>query len=96
MTKTPVTEEWKQNVDYELIPADNNEWKVRILKGDFIECVFQFGNVNFDDGDLLVQFDYTLDYSPDPDVKSTNTELQKVVSNILHSLLIGMIDDNQP
>ena len=53
-------------------------------------------DVNFDDGDLLIQFDYTLDYSPDPDVKSTNAELQKVVSNILHSLLVGMINDNQP
>lgn len=92
MTKTPATENWKQNVDYELIPADNNDWKVRILKGDFIETVFHFGNVSFTDEDLLVKFDFTLDYSPDPDVKSTNAELQTVASNILHSLLIGMLE----
>ena len=96
MTKTPATEEWKQNVDYELIPGDNNDWKVRILKGDFIETVFKFGNVNFTDDDLMLQFDFTLEYSPDPDVKSTNAELQKAASNILHSLLIGMVNDNQP
>jgi len=96
MTKTPVTEEWKQNVDYELIPGENNDWKVRILKGNFIETVFHFGDVNFTDDDLMVQFDFTLDYTPDPDVQSTNAELQKVASYILHSLLVGMINDNKP
>jgi hypothetical protein len=99
MTKTPVTEEWKQNVDYELIPGDNNDWKVRILKGEFIETVFHYGNVNFLDEDMMMQFDFTLDYSPDLSVKSDNVELQKVASNILHSLLIemlGTINDNKP
>lgn len=96
MTKTPVTEQWKQNVDYELIPGENNHWKIRILKGDFIETVFHYGDVNFTDDDLMIKFEFTLDYSPDPELQSENAELQKVVSNILHSLLIGMIDDNQP
>jgi hypothetical protein len=96
MTKTPVTEQWKQNVDYELIPGENNHWKVRILKGDFIETVFHYGDVNFTDNDLMIKFEFTLDYSPDPELQSENAELQKVASNILHSLLIGMIDDNQP
>lgn len=96
MTKTPVTEQWKQNIDYELIPGENNHWKIRILKGDFIETVFHYGDVNFTDDDLMIKFEFTLDYSPDPELQSENAELQKVVSNILHSLLIGMIDDNQP
>ena len=96
MTKTPVTEQWKQNVDYELIPGENNHWKVRVLKGDFIECVFHYGDVNFTDEDMMITFDFTLDYTPDSDVQSDNVELQKVASNILHSILIGMIDDNQP
>ena len=99
MTKTPVTEEWKQNVDYELIPAENNHWKVRVLKGDFIECVFHYGNVNFLDEDMMMQFDFTLDYTPDLSVNSDNVDLQKVASNILHSLLIemvGTINDNKP
>ena len=96
MTKTPVTEEWKQNVDYELIPGEHNHWKVRVLRGDFIECVFHYGNVSFLDKDMMMQFDFTLDYSPDSDVQSDNAELQKVASNILHSLLIGMINDNKP
>lgn len=96
MTKTAATEQWKQNIDYELVPGENNDWKVRILKGDFIETVFHYGKVNFTDDDSMIHFDYTVDYTPDPDVQSTNAELQKVASNILHSLLIGMIDDNQP
>ena len=99
MTKTPVTEEWKQNIDYELIPAENNHWKVRVLKGDFIECVFHYGNVNFLDEDMMMQFDFTLDYTPDLSVNSDNVDLQKVASNILHSLLIemlGTINDNKP
>lgn len=95
MTKTPATDQWKQNIDYELIPGENNHWKVRILKGDFIETVYHYGDVSFNDGDLMIKFDYTLDYSPDPELQSEDTELQKSVSGILHSILMGMMDDNQ-
>jgi len=96
MTKTPATENWKQNVDYELIPGENNHWKVRILKGDLIETVFYYGNVNFTGDDMIIQFEFTLDYSPDPELQSEDPQLQSAASGILHSLLIGMIDDNKP
>jgi hypothetical protein len=48
---------------------------------------------------LMVQFDFTLDYSPDLSVNSDNVDLQKVASHILHSLLLemlGTINDNKP
>jgi hypothetical protein len=48
---------------------------------------------------MMMQFDFTLDYTPDLSVNSDNVELQKVTSDILHSLLIemlGTINDNKP
>ena len=45
----------KENVDYELIPSDDPEddaWSVRILKGDFVETVFQYGAIKLNGEDL--------------------------------------------
>ena len=37
----------KENVNYQLVPDDNDNandtWKIRILEGEYIETVFQFG-----------------------------------------------------
>jgi hypothetical protein len=96
MTKTPMTEAWKENVNYELIPGDENFWKVRIKEGDFIETVFSFGSVAFDDQSMMVKFDFTVDYSPISDLELEDPELRKTVSGILHSILVGLLDDNQP
>ena len=96
MIKTPYTEQWKENQQYQLVPADNNYWKVRILEGDFVETVFSFGSVSFDEKNLMVKFDYDVVYSPDSELKSDNPELQKVAGKILHSILVGTLDDNQP
>ena len=33
----------QENVDYELIPVENEEhWQIRIKTGEYIETVFQF------------------------------------------------------
>lgn len=94
MTKTPMTEAWKENVNYELIPGDENFWKVRIKEGDFVETVFSFGSVAFDEKSMMVKFDFTVEYTPDPDLELDDPELCKAVSGILHSILVGLVDDN--
>lgn len=94
MIKTPFTEEWKQNEQYQLIPGDDNYWKVRILEGEFVETVLEFGSVKFDDQHLMVKFDFTVVYTPDSSISSDTPELQKVASKILHSILVGILDDN--
>ena len=92
MTKTPITENWQENRDYELIPHEENEWQVRILKGDFIECVIKYGGLSIDESQMLMQFDLSLDFTPDPDVTSETPELQEVAAHILHSILMGLLD----
>jgi hypothetical protein len=90
MTKTAITEAWQENRDYELIPHDNNDWQVRILTGDFIECVIQYGGLSVDESNGMISFDFQLVYTPDSDVTSETVELQTVASNILHSILVGL------
>ena len=40
----------QENKDYELIPSpnDSHSWHIRILTGDFVETVIQYGTVSFD------------------------------------------------
>ena len=94
MTETPVTKAWKENEQYQLIPGDENYWKVRILEGEFIECVVTYGKISFDERNHTVKFDFTLDYTPDTDVTSEDPELQKVVGYILHSIMVGAFDEH--
>jgi hypothetical protein len=94
MTKTPITENWQENRDYELIPHDENEWQVRILKGEFIECVIKYGGLSIDEEQMLMKFDLSLDYTPDADVKSEDPALQSVVGKILHSIMVGAFDEH--
>ena len=96
MTKTAITEAWQENKQYELIPGDHNYWKVRVLEGDFIECVLSYGKIAFDEQNHTIQFDFSLEYTPDNDVTSEDPKLQKVASNILHSILVGAFDEHQP
>jgi hypothetical protein len=94
MVSTPTTEAWKENQQYQLIPHDDNFWQVRILEGDFIECVISYGKLKFDDKNHTMTFDFTLDYTPDNSVTSEDPQLQKVVGYILHSILVGAFDEH--
>ena len=53
----------QENKTYELIPDDGGKsWHVRILAGDFIESVIQFGAITIgeeaDDGNHFINFDF--------------------------------------
>ena len=93
----------KENVDYELIPSDDPEddaWSVRILKGDFVETVFQYGAIklngeDLDDDSTQMTFNFELKSSPIYDLSENNVELQKHVGDILLSVLEDAIQNKQ-
>lgn len=95
MVKTPTTEKYIENRDYELIPGEQNFWKVRILTGDFIETVFQYNTVSFNERDMTVSFTYHVWYSPDDDFDQDDAEFQKVASGILHSIMLRLLDEDE-
>ncbi len=94
MTKTPITEAWKENQQYELIPGEHNNWKVRILEGEYIETVISYGGLSIDETRGIVKFDLNLDYSPVGGITSDDIGLQRVAGHILHSILVNAFDEH--
>lgn len=79
-----------ENIDYELIPVENDEhWQIRIKKGEFIETIFQFGKLKVENEYL--HFDYNLIYSPIDELTEQNKSLQNVVKDILFSVMESAI-----
>lgn len=74
-----------ENVDYELIPTENEFWQIRILSGDFVETVIQYGTLKVVDDHLKFNFDIIS--SPIVDLDKENKGLQSVTKDILFSLL---------
>ena len=93
----------KQNVDYELIPHNEDAWHVRILTGDFTETVFQFGSITVDEDDDggLMRYNFDIISTPDPTIASDNIDenipLQETVANILMDIVddITTLDDSK-
>lgn len=83
----------EENVDYELTPADNDHWRIRIKQGDFIESVVSFGTIKVDEAGDKLNFDFTLHSTPDPDLTVDNTELQRYVGKILESIMINNLNE---
>jgi len=93
MTRTPISEKWIENESYELIPEESDDfWHIRILKGDFSECIIRYGKITFQD-DGIVNFDYNLIYSPIENLDEGNEDLRKDVSHILHSIIVNAISE---
>ena len=74
-----------ENVDYELIPTENEFWQIRILSGHFVETVIQYGTLKVVDDHLKFNFDIIS--SPIVDLDKENKGLQSVAKDILFSLL---------
>lgn len=84
----------KENETYELIPGegDNDQcWHIRILEGDFVETVIQFGNVTIhggeDDEDGHMKFNFHIVTSPDSELTEESEELQETAGEILLALI---------
>ena len=80
-----------EGIDYELIPVEyvDNEaaWDIRILRGQFAESVLRYGTIKFDGERDCLTFDFRVVTSPDPDLDSSNLDLQEHSANILEDIL---------
>lgn len=92
MVKTAISEQWVEGEDFELIPREDNDWHVRILKGDFVECVYKYGNIRFDEENAMMHFDFDLIETTDVLFTEDDPDLQKTVSHVLHSILLNAFD----
>ena len=75
-----------------MIPRENNDWHVRIMSGDFIECVIRYGSIRFDEENAMMHFDFDLVESTDVEYTADTPGLQRVASHILHSILLGAME----
>ena len=89
------TKEYQENVEYELVPTEENEygWNVRILKGPFVETVIRFGNLAANEKEGHLSFNFKVIQSPDEDATENNTELQKEAGHILNSVIERGLQD---
>jgi hypothetical protein len=86
---------FEENVQYQLIPGDNDHWHIRIKEGEFIESVISFGKISLEEDSPIVSFDLTLHSSPDEDLKSDNIELQRYAGKVLESVIINNLNEKE-
>ena len=76
-----------ENIDYELIPGEDDYWHIRILKGDFIESVVAFDKIHLDPTTDQLKYSFDIIYAPDNDVTVENNGLQSLMGSILYNLI---------
>ena len=79
--------ELKELKDYELVPApeDDQAWAVRVLSGDYVETVLRFGTIKANKG--VLNFDFAIISSPDPDLTTENVDLQEYAGDLLQAII---------
>ena len=87
--------EYQENVEYELTPAEENNygWNVRILKGTFNETVIRFGNLAANEKEGHLSFNFKVISSPDSELTENNKELQEEAGQILNSIIERVLED---
>jgi hypothetical protein len=86
----------KENVDYELIPADvDNEqaWDIRILTGEFNETVIRFGNIAVDGTKDALTYNFFVVQAPSEYIVESNEDLQSTAGEILIDIIERGIED---
>lgn len=77
----------KENVDYELVPGEGENWDIRILLGDFTETVVKFKELRVSEDTDVLNFNYELVSTPDPDLTEDSLELQQYLADVLGDIL---------
>jgi|TARA_B100000925_G_scaffold212128_1_gene161837 hypothetical protein len=79
----------QENKDYELIPSssDSHAWHIRILTGDFVETVVQYGTVAFDGKRKQFTYDFSIIESPDLNLTVDNEDLHFVLARVLEDII---------
>jgi len=80
---------------YQIIPdrADEQAWNVRILKGPFTETVLKYGTVKFNEIPKNMSFDFSIVYTPDTELKITDTKLQDFAGFMLEKIMARGIEE---
>ena len=81
----------KENIDYELIPGEGENWDVRILDGTYVESVLRFGELRVSDDEEYLAFNFDVVSSPDGSLDDTDPDLQEHATKILQSVLENAI-----
>lgn len=87
--------EFKENIDYVLIPLQDNEdaWGVRFMTGDYIETVVQYNAIGFNEIKDQLTFNFRIVTTPDTDLTESDVNLQKHVAAVLEAIIeVGLTD----
>lgn len=87
--------ELKENEDYELVPNDKDGWDIRILNGDYVETVFNFGKIMVMEDEESLSFDFEVISTPDPDLTAEDLGLQKYVGNVLYDIITRSVKEKE-
>ncbi len=89
------SKEYEENIDYELIPVDDNNmgWDIRILIGEFTETIIRYGNLAANEKEDHLSFNFKVIESPDQDLDETNPDLQEEAGRILNSIIARGLQD---
>ena len=73
-----------EGVHFELIPSHEHEqaWNIRILVGQFVETVIQYGAIRFNEIPGNMSFNFFVVSSPDENLTSEDLDLQKEAAAI--------------
>jgi len=85
----------KEHEHYEMIPGDGHDqaWNIRILHGQFVETVIEFGAISFNESQQgTMNFNFEIISSPDSELTTENVELQEEAAQILENVLEQAIE----
>lgn len=93
MVKTAITENWKENEDFKLIPREDDFWHVEILKGDYSSCIISYSKIKINEETMVLKFEYNLEYTPVEGIQAGDEGLDRTASHILHSILMSTLEE---
>jgi len=78
----------EENIDYEMIPGEGENWDIRILTGEFTETVINFKQLQVSEDGEHLTFNFNIISTPDEDLDAeTNTDLQNTAAMVLSNIL---------
>lgn len=82
----------EENIDYEMIPGEGENWDIRILTGEFTETVINFKQLQVSEDGEHLTFNFNIISTPDEDLDAeTNTDLQNTAAMVLSNILENSI-----
>lgn len=83
----------EENVTYEFIPDEDDNWHIRILEGMYNETVIAYGAIGFNvETEDTMTFNFSVVSSPDPDLTSEDEDLQEAAGDILQEIIRSSIE----